>query len=185
MNKRKIKGFENYEITPEGAIFNKGKPLKLQMSEKAAPFVRLRKDGEYHSISVAKLVALTYIPEGRKYDSDIVCYKDGNNFNFSLTNIYWSSRSEAYTNFYKLQTRDSKRRLSALKSKISKPVLELKRENEGFTVIRKYDSIAAAAKEKGVSSASISRCLKNQMHMSAGSHWMYAEKKEEGIHEIY
>lgn len=180
MNTKMIPGFEDYTITKEGQVFhnNGRKRLKTQLSVKDIPFVSLRKNNKYHVFSIAKLVAMTYIgTEGRK-SSDVVCYKDGNNHNFHVDNLYWSSRSEAYKQLYNRSNAASKKRLYKLRKKICKQVVSMHKTETGFVEVKKYDSIANAANDVGVSSASLIRCLKNQRYMSAGYYWKYVNEEE-------
>lgn len=177
MNKKEIEGFEGYYITPEGLVLHNDKPLKIQFSNANVPFVRLRKDGEYFTFTIAKLVALTYIGKPDN-PSDIVSYLDGNNHNFNKDNLYWASRSEAYSKMYDKNNRYSEYRLAKLKRKICKPIMSMRNSSEGFVEVKRYESIADAARDVNVASASLIRCLKNQRYMCMGLYWKYLEKED-------
>lgn len=177
MNKRMIEGFENYFITPEGLVLNGDKPIKIQMSNHNVPFIRLRKDGEYFSFSISKLVALAYIGKPA-HPSDVVGYVDGNNHNYHKDNLYWTSRSEAYSKMYREKSRYSEMRLQKLRRTICKPVISCRRTSQGLVELKTYDSITDAAKDVGVAPASIIRCLKNQNNSCMGLAWRYLNKED-------
>lgn len=179
MNKKLIPGFDDYYATPEGIITHENKIMTIQMTKKGMPFTALRKNGQYRIYSIAKLVAMTFLSETHKTPSDVVCYKDGNNHNFHVDNLYWSSRSEAYSKMYSKDSRYSQDRLYKLKKALCKPVLAITKDEDGNeTVAKKYESISEASKDVGVSPASISRCLKSPTFMSAGFYW-YRDVKED------
>lgn len=178
MNRKNIPGFEEYSITEEGLILHGNKPLKIQMSKTGIPFVRLRKDNNYFTFSIAKLVLLTYIPDLRNSPSDIPYYKDGNNHNFSLSNLTWASRSESYSKLYDKTNRYSENRLLKLRKKICKPVVAIKKIDGQLVEDLRFESITEAAKHVHVAPASLIRCLKNQRYMCMGYHWKYVNKED-------
>ena len=179
MNKKEIEGFEGYYITPEGQISRNNKVLKVQLNKKNIPFVALRKDSKYYIFTVAKLVALTFLDNETRTPSDVVAYRDGNNHNFDVSNLFWSSRSEAYSKLYNKTSRYSQLRLYNLRKKLCKPVVSMKMVDNSFTEIRHYSSIIEAATDVGVASASLMRCLKNQRNMSAGYYWKYLDREDD------
>lgn len=177
MHKKEIDGFENYFVTPEGLILNGDRPLKIMMGNHNTPIVRLFKNGEYFTFSVAKLVALTYLGKPEN-PSDVVGYMDGNNHNYHLNNLYWTTRSEAYSKFYREKNRYSEARLEKLRKKICKPVMSCRRTPTGLVQLKTYKSITEAAKDKGVAPASILRCLKNENASCMGLAWRYIDKED-------
>jgi|GEM_PF-4251286 len=178
MNKKQILDFEEYFITPEGHVTHNDQPLKIQITKRGMPFVRLRKDNKYYTFAIAKLVAMTFLPEGRKSPSDIVCYLDGNNHNFNVTNLKWASRSEAYSKMYDKDSRYSEKRLKHLRKSICRPVAKLSKDDRGdLFIVNEYSSVKDAADSVGVAPASLIRCLKNQNYMSAGYYWKYLPRE--------
>lgn len=177
MNKKEIEGFDNYFVTPEGLILNGDRPLKIQINKSGTPFVRLRRKGEYFAFTIAKLVALTFLKDEIKSPSDVICYKDGNNHNYDINNLYWSTRSEAYTKLYKENSRYSAMRLENLRKKLCKPIAAYKETSEGIIHVKTYNSITEAANEIGVASASIIRCLKDNDKHCMGLLWRYMDKE--------
>lgn len=177
MNMKPIPGYEEYMITPDGLVTKNGKPLKITITMQGTPMIRLRKDGLVTSYLVAKLVALTYLEDTRTSVSDVVAYKDGNNHNYHKDNLYWATRSDAYTTLYSKNNRYSELRLERLKNKICKPVMAMKKENDKLCLYKTFRSIKEGADFANVSSASVLRCLKNQNHMCAGYYWKYIDKE--------
>ena len=173
--KKEIEGFNGYFITEDGLIFNGAKRLKTQMTTKGVPFVKLKKDDAYHSITIAKLVLLNFVGEPES-PSDIPLYKDGNNHNYHVSNLEWASRSKAYAALYKKSNRYSEKRLERLRKSICKPVASFRRTNNGLILIKTYSSITEAAKDVEVAPASIVRCLKNKQHSCMGYAWQYIMK---------
>lgn len=175
--KKEIKGFSGYYITEEGLVLNGSRPLKAQVSSKGVPFVKLKRDDEYFSITIAKLVLLTFIGEPNA-PSDIPSYKDGNNHNYHVSNLEWSSRSKAYSMLYDKTNRYSEKRLEKLRQSICKPVACFERTGNTITLVKTYSSITEAAKDVGVKPASIIRCLKNLNHSCVGYAWQYITKED-------
>lgn len=176
MDEKEIPGYERYTITQEGFVTNEGRPVKIKYMNNSTPYVSLFKDGKYRNFAVAKLVATCFLGDTKKYPSDVICYRDGDNHNFHITNIYWSSRSEAYSTMFKSKTAYSENRLKNLRNKLCKKVECMIRTHEGYILDKKYDSIKDASEDKNVSSASISSALRNTNRMCAGRYWRYTEE---------
>lgn len=179
MNGKSIPGYLAYKITPEGIITKNDRPIKISTYNHETPTVRLRQDGISKTFLVAKLVALTFLEDTRKSDSDVVAYRDGNNHNFSLSNVYWTTRADAYSKLYDKESRYSEIRVQKLRDKICKPVVAMKSLNGVLSPIKEFKSIKDASTFAGVSSGSIIRCLKNPGSMSAGYYWRYLEREED------
>ena len=177
MNKIRIKDFENYYLTSDARVLNGDRPVKIQFTTKGIPFVRLRKDGEYITITMSRLAAINYLGEPTN-PSDVVGYKDGNNHNFTKNNIYWTTRSERYSKLYRENSRYAETRIKNLRNKICKPVMSYKRMSQGLIEVKSYDSITDAAKDVGVGPASIMRCLKNENNSCMGLAWRYINKED-------
>lgn len=179
MNAKLIPGYATYKITPEGLVTKNDKPIKISTYNHDTPTVRLREDGVTKTYLVAKLVALTFLEDTRTSESDVVSYKDGNNHNFHLNNLYWTTRGQAYSKLYDKESRYSEKRVSKLRERICKPVVSMKRLNDEMVEMKKFESIKDAATFVGVSSGSIIRCLKNPNSVSAGYYWRYLEREED------
>lgn len=179
MNAKNIPGYTTYKITEEGFVTKNDKPIKISTYNHGTPTVRLREDGITKTFLVAKLVALTFLEDVRTAESDVVSYKDGNNHNFHLNNLFWTSRGKAYSKLYDKESRYSEKRVQKLRDSICKPVASKKEANGELITIKEFASIKEAANFVGVSSGSIIRCLKEPRSMCAGYYWRYLEKEED------
>lgn len=179
MNAKNIPGYVSYKITPEGLVTKNDKPVKISTYNHGTPTVRLTEDGVTKAFLVAKLVALTFLEDTRKSESDVVAYKDGNNHNFNVNNLYWTTRSSAYSKLYDKESRYSEKRVQKLRETICRPVSSNKILNDEMVTIQKFNSIKEASDFIGVSSGSIIRCLKNPRSVCAGYYWRYLEREED------
>lgn len=95
-----IEGYERYRVSKDGAVYGiHGNKLSIQVKSGGGQFVYLRPTkGTYNSnskvIGVAKLVALTYIPNPNNLPH--VIHKDGNRSNNQVSNLAWSYRTDRY-----------------------------------------------------------------------------------------
>lgn len=168
-----IPGSDDYYINEMGQVTYRNLPVTVLFSDKGVPYVRIKSKGLYTSKSVANLVLSTFAPNDKKSSSDIPAYRDGNNHNFSLENLYWAPRSVAYKELYKGKTPYSETRLHNLRHKICKPVASF---DEHGNIVKTYNSIVDAANDMQVSSASIARCLRNGQAKCMGYTWMYVRQ---------
>ena len=96
-----IKGCENYKISSDGKVFNKlGKELKQELNSDGSLNIRITKniDGariQTH-LSVARLVALAFLPTDKEYH--FVRHKDGNKKNNNVNNIEWVTEKRKQRN---------------------------------------------------------------------------------------
>ena len=88
-----IPGFTGYTITETGNVFRNGKLLKQLQSSNRAARVKLKKsDGEYARIAIAKLLAITFIPNPHHHTK--IIFKDRDKNNNTVDNIQWVSAAE-------------------------------------------------------------------------------------------
>ena len=91
---RKVKDFENYEVSPVHGVRNAktGKQLKGR-NWIGYPKVTLMRDGRKHEVRVHRLVAETYLPKSNP-NYDIVNHKSGIRTDYSVHNLEWMDQSE-------------------------------------------------------------------------------------------
>lgn len=177
MNNKNIPGFDGYSITPDGIVYHGAKRIKTYIVKSGTPIVRLKKDSKYETMSVGKLIAITFLP-AKKSDTDMIAYRDGNNTNYSLDNIYWTTRHEAFSNYYRGKTRYSEHRINKLRKAVCRKVeAQIADVNNGLIMTTKYNSIREAADAVGVTPASLVRCLKNANAKCAGYYWKYSNEE--------
>lgn len=89
-----IDGYENYQVTSWGRVFNKetGRFLKPQVHDKGYLRIDLCKDGDRKHFKVHRLVAEAFIPNPECKPQ--INHIDGNNQNNSVTNLEWVTNAE-------------------------------------------------------------------------------------------
>ena len=93
-NHKSYKDFaDKYTVTSDGSVYGPKGELKYFRMCSGGRFVRLFKDGKATSVTVAKLVMLTFRPEGYRKDR-IVIHLDGDVTNDSLENLKFGTRRE-------------------------------------------------------------------------------------------
>ena len=89
-----VEGYENYEISTWGRVFNTdtGKFLIPEVHDKGYLRVGLRKNKQRRHFKIHRLVAMAFIPnpDGKPHVNHI----DGNNQNNSITNLEWVTDAE-------------------------------------------------------------------------------------------
>lgn len=87
-----IKGFENYQVYPDGIIIGaRGKVLKPDLNSVGYQRVSLSKGGKVTRVFIHRLVAEHFVgnPNNNKY----VNHKDGNRQNNHYLNLEWVTAS--------------------------------------------------------------------------------------------
>jgi hypothetical protein len=93
-NHKSYKAFaDKYTVTGDGRVYGPKGELKYFRMESGGRFVRMFKDGRSVSLTVAKIVMLTFRPERYRKDR-IVMHLDGNVLNDSLDNLRFGTRRE-------------------------------------------------------------------------------------------
>lgn len=95
-----IQGFGRYTITSEGEVLNirRAKPVKPFLNGHRLAIALINDQGRQTTVSLARLVALHFIPvpdEDQYYDA---CYKDGDILNVHPGNLYWEPRWKRHAN---------------------------------------------------------------------------------------
>ena len=90
MQKKPIKNFENYSITPDGRIFRKDKELIRKDDWQGYPRVALFKDGKRHNRKLHRLVAETFLDNPNNFPE--IRHLDNDRFNYQVSNLAWGDR---------------------------------------------------------------------------------------------
>jgi len=90
---RTIEEFPAYSISDEGRVCNikTGRILRPQRTMRGDLIVRLRRDGQYGTKSIRKLVARAFVPypTDTYVPFDVVVLLDGNHHNLTPGNMVW------------------------------------------------------------------------------------------------
>lgn len=161
---KQIKQFPNYQIDINGNIQNlrTGRILKTGKNQKGYHQITLSNNGKSKTITIHKLVYITYIGQTKKgYDINHI---DGNKNNNSVSNLELITRKE---NAQKAVINGQIK--SGFDCKLSVNVQQINPlTNE---VINTFGSIIIATKETNVSSSSISNVINGHRITAGGFKW--------------
>jgi hypothetical protein len=97
--RKKIKGWDKYEITSDGRIFSLDyrrtreiKEMKPQINKCGYKIIILMNNGKYKHFRLHRLVSETFIPN--KKNKPFINHKDGDKLNNNVNNLEWCSKSE-------------------------------------------------------------------------------------------
>lgn len=160
-----VKGFEGlYEISDQGRVkslcagrWKKEIIRKTQVNMRTGGYVyvSLKKDGRYHNLQVHRLVAEAFLDNAGNLPQ--VNHKDENPLNNRFDNLEWCTSS--YNNNY-----------GAHPTKYYKPIVLV----QGGNVIKRFQSIKAAATEYGIPASYISGVLSGRRSSTYGKQFAYA-----------
>lgn len=177
---KNIKGYEGrYQISNLGRVRSlprivsfgtqsrkiKGCIRKLKAKKNGYLFIQLNRDKKEHDYHIHRLVAESFV-KGYFKGAD-VNHKDGNRQNNVYTNLEWCTRSQNI--LHSLRVLGAKRRHRSVVS-IS-----------ASGTIKKYKSIAEAARITGISNSSIGDCARHRrkgLHLAGSLQWEYYDKEE-------
>lgn len=173
-----IPGYENlYQVSNLGRvkslciIHNKkvdtSKTLirKLSYNILGYQFIGLRKNGSRKQFYVHRLVATLFIPNPDNKPQ--VNHIDGNKSNNIVSNLEWVTISENQRHAVRIGLKKGRK---GSVNPCSKPILQYTISGE---FIKKWESIASAAKSYNVSRESIKHCLVGESHQSCGYVWKF------------
>jgi HNH endonuclease/NUMOD4 motif len=151
---KKIKGFNNYEVSSDGVIRNikTKRNLKYWYHNAGYYMVDLCENGKRKKLLVHRIVAETFIPNPE--NKDCINHKDGNKTNNSLNNLEWCSKGE--NNIHAIE------KLGKLKKKV-------KCVNDGIV----YESLTEASSKTGISISYISANLNGRSEYAKGLRFIF------------
>lgn len=153
----KIKGYENYEVTTTGEVFNikTGRVLKAGKNTNGYLQVQLCKNGKRKAFLVHRLVAEAFIPNPQNLPC--INHKDETPLNNCMNNLEWCSYE--YNNNYGTRT-----------EKTAKIVLQLRKDG---SLVRVWPSIHEVQRQFGFNCSHISQCCRGKRHTAYGFRWSY------------
>jgi len=179
---REIPGFERYKASTEGKIISYANPSKPKLLQPGLdgggyPVVSLMKDGKRISRKVARLVALTWIPnpENKPCVDHISTIKTDSR----ACNLRWCTASENALN--KITHERLTERLQAMAVERSYTVFTYTKD---YKQVSAFTSTSNAASTLGLSQGNISSCCMGSLPTYKGLIWSYdpeltPEKREE------
>ena len=161
---RDIPGYENlYQASNRGRI-RSNKTILKQSLVRGYLAVCLCKEKKQKNYYVARLVALTFIPNPNNLPQ--VNHKDEDKTNNSVENLEWCSA--AYNLNY--GNHNKKMQQSLTNGKTSKPVSQYSLTN---SLITTYPSTAEASRQTGISNGCINECLHHKRKTAGGYIWRF------------
>lgn len=179
---REIPGFPRYKATTEGKIIsyiNPSRPKLLQPSLDGSgyPVVALMKDGKRLTKKVARLVAITWIPnpDNKPQVDHISTVKTDSR----ACNLRWCTPSENALN--QITHERLTKRLQQMAVERSYTVFTY---TKGYEQVSAFTSTAEAARQLGYSQGNLSSCCMGSLPTYKGLIWSYdpeltPEKREE------
>lgn len=170
---RKIKGFEEYEVSNLGNVrtLKKGNPkmLRLQNDGLGYYYVCLYKE-KHFKFKVHRLVAKAFIenPENKPQVNHI----DGDKQNNNISNLEWCTISE--NRLHALNCLKIKNGMTGRKGKLhnrSIPVMQI--DINTNQIINKYFGAAEAYRETGINNSLILRVCKHKRKTAGGYKWEF------------
>lgn len=195
-----IKGFEDYQITDDGRVWNKksNKWLKVSIDPHKGGYyiVSLYKDGKQRLTTIHRLIAETFIPNPEKKpcvdhintirtDNRIenlrwVSYKENSNNDLTKQHLSNGHKKESNGMFEKHHSEETKKKISEAKKgiklsekhkeKLFKKVCQYTLDNE---FIREFQSLIEIKSKYGFDTSSIIRCCRNKQKTAYGYIWRY------------
>lgn len=181
MEWKKIKGFNNYEVSNEGEVRNidTGKVLK-QEDNRGYLRVILYVNGKKTHKKIHRLVAEAFIPNPDNKPQ--VNHIDENKKNNSVGNLEWATAKENSNYGTRTQRiinntewkKSNTEHLQRLHESNSKPIILVYRDN----TYEEYPSATIAAQDLGLWRPHIVSVLKGRRKTTGGLKFKYAEQKE-------
>lgn len=154
-----VKGFEDYEVSnlgkvrskdryrnyPNGKRFHKGKILKYSINPVGYRRVHITKNKKPYHRSVARLVAIAFIPN-KIPERIFVNHKNGDKSDNSVSNLEWCTQSEnekhAYKNKLKIPLKGEKHHRNKYKEELIRAIRKEYKLNPSLThssLAKKYN----------------------------------------------
>lgn len=172
---RDVVGYEGiYQVSNMGNVrslhYGRCKLRVLRKNRNGYLAVDLCKNYKIQNFRVHRLVALAFIPNPNNYGD--VNHKNEDKTDNRVENLEWCTRK--YNNNY--GTRNNRHSATVKGNRFSKRRSVIECDVNG-NFIAEYESIAAAARSKGISTSTIGSCLSHRKYSktAGGSIWKYKE----------
>lgn len=144
----------------------KDRDLSIQVKKNQVCCISVLIDGRCRTLSVHRLVAITFLPNPNNYPC--VNHKDENRLNNNVDNLEWCSYE--YNNNY--MTRNRRISESKINGKKSKAVLQFDKEGN---LIKEWPSTREVERQLGFKQNGIAACARGKAHYNTayGFIWKY------------
>lgn len=165
---------DGYEIREDGTILDlTGKVLKAYKERNGYLRVWIKQNGSRKKVAVHRLVACAFLPNPE--NKPCVNHLDGNKENNHVTNLEWSSYSDNERHSHRtlgkqLSSKNLKNMVEAHVKAVRKSVGQFSMDG---VFVRRFDSMADAAKATGVSQGNISECCNGRRKSAGGYLWNF------------
>lgn len=160
MEIKDIKGFENYQVTDDGRVWNKKKnKWQKQWLRNGYPCVSLKR----RFFSVHRLVAIAFIPNPDNLP--IINHKDENKTNNKVENLEWCTHK--YNTNYGSSLQKTRKKL--INGKMSKQVYQYTLDG----VLVKIWPSASETGRNGFNQGQVSCCCRGEKYKYKGHRWSY------------
>jgi len=95
---KQVKGFKLYLINRIGEVYRPDRSVFIKIQFGNYPSVSLRKDKKYHTKSLHRLIAETFIPNPDNKPQ--VNHIDGNKHNYHYSNLEWATPKENIKHYW-------------------------------------------------------------------------------------
>ena len=109
---RKLPGYSDYNIFPDGRIFNEATNTYIEhwVGSTGYVYAKLKNDdGQNKNVSIHRTLMVLYGNPPYNHWEYIINHKDGNKLNFALDNMEWSTAEENILHAYRTGLRPSHR----------------------------------------------------------------------------
>ena len=174
-----IKGFEDYQITDDGRVWNKktNKWMKTRLNKNGYPRISFHKGDKVITLMIHQLVARHFVPNPDNLP--VINHKDENPMNNIAENLEWCS--VAYNNTYgtriermRQSTTGQKRPMTSVKMKNrideSTPVCQYTTDG---VFVAEFPSFGEVSRQFGVTKQTIFNCCNGISKTSCGYVWKY------------
>jgi len=169
-NLGRVKSLERTRKGNGGSICKvKEKLLSLKIDKYGYVCYTLCKDGRLFYFTAHRLVALAFIDNPNPYSFNQINHIDGNKRNNTSQNLEWCDAKHNQNEAVRLGLRGGK----PYKPRVDSSKID--QIDLIGNLIKRYDNLAQAERENGISKTAICNCLNRRSKTSSGFFWKYAK----------
>lgn len=171
---RSVDRFVYCEVSPNKLQHLFGKILKQGFNHKGYPIVYLSKNGKQKTITVHRLVALTFIENPLNLPQ--VNHKDGIKTNNHVGNLEWCTNSYNQQHAYDIGLQPSYEESNG-RGRPARPVAMLDLDTR--CILRTFNTLANAGRETGINQYNIRSVCMGLRNHAGGYGWKFIDKGDD------